>query len=174
LITNAKVHDVNILDELNYENGSYYIMDRGYVDFSRLHKIHRSEAYFVTRAKDNTGFRRMYSNVINKSTGIRCDQIGKLETVQSSKAYPDKLRRVKYYDKDLKRELAFLTNNMELKAMEISFPSFVSTGTLRVWKYLLSQQTIIMAPIMPQNISLNMGIRQLPAYKAYSILPLTD
>jgi len=69
---------MNALDELSYEKGSYYIMDRGYIDYSRLYKVHQSGAYFVTRAKDNLRFKRMYSNEINKLTGIMCDQIGKL------------------------------------------------------------------------------------------------
>ena len=120
LVTNAKVHDVNMLDELSYEKGSFYIMDKGYVDFPRLHKLHTCGAYFVTRAKDNMRFRRMYSREVDKTTGIKCDQIGMLETYKSLKAYPDKLRRVKYYDEEPDREFVFITNNMELSAEEIS------------------------------------------------------
>ena len=120
LITNAKVHGVNMLDELNYEKRSFYIMDKGYVDFTRLHKFHTSGAYFVTRAKDNMRFRRMYSREIDKTTGIKCDQIGMLETYKSLKAYSDKLRWVKYYDEQLDREFVFITNNMELSAEEIA------------------------------------------------------
>ena len=89
LVTNAKVHDVNMLDELSYEKGSFYIMDKGYVDFTRSHKLHTCGAYFVTRAKDNMRFRRMYSREVDKTTGIKCDQIGMLETYKSLKAYPD-------------------------------------------------------------------------------------
>ena len=81
-----------MLDELSYEKGSFYIMDKGYVDFTRLHKLHTCGAYFVTRAKDNMRFRRMYSREVDKTTGIKCDQIGILETYKSLKAYPDKLR----------------------------------------------------------------------------------
>ena len=106
LITNAKVHDVNMLDELEYERGSYYIMDKGYVDFARLHKLHASGAYFVTRAKDNMRFRRMYSCEVDKTAGIKCDQIGMLETYKSLKAYPDKLRRVKYGSSDISSDMA--------------------------------------------------------------------
>ena len=93
-------------------------MDKGYVDFTRLHKLHTCGAYFVTRAKDNMRFRRMYSREVDKTTGIKCDQTGMLET--SLKAYPDKLRRVKYYDEELDKEFVFITNNMELSAMEIA------------------------------------------------------
>lgn len=120
LVTNAKVHDVNMLDELSYEKGSFYIMDKGYVDFTRLHKLHTCGAYFVTRAKNNMRFRRMYSCEVDKTTGIKCDQIGMLETYKSLKAYPNKLRRVKYYDEELDREFVFITNNMELSAEEIA------------------------------------------------------
>ena len=120
LVTNAKVHDVNMLDELSYEKGSFYIMDKGYVDFTRLHKLHTCGAYFVTRAKDNMRFRRMYSREVDKTTGIKCDQIGMLETYKSLKAYPDKLRRVKYYDEEQDREFVFITNNMELSAEEVA------------------------------------------------------
>ena len=120
LVTNAKVHDVNMLDELSYEKGSFYIMDKGYVDFTRLHKLHTCGAYFVTRAKNNMRFRRMYSREVDKTTGIKCDQIGMLETYKSLKAYPNKLRRVKYYDEELDREFVFITNNMELSAEEVA------------------------------------------------------
>jgi FOG: Transposase and inactivated derivatives len=120
LITNAKTHDVNVMDSIPYEKESYYIFDRGYVDFDRLYKIHLLGAWFVTRAKSNFRFKRMYSNPVDKTTGILCDQIGKMETNKSLKDYPDKLRRIKYYDKELDREFVFITNNMELEAMEIA------------------------------------------------------
>lgn len=95
-------------------------MDKGYVDFTRLYKLHTSGTYFVTRAKDNMRFRKMYFREVDKTTGIKCDQIGRLETYKSLKAYPDKLRRVKYYDKELDREFVPITNNMELSAEEIT------------------------------------------------------
>lgn len=120
LITNAKTHDVNVMDSIPYEKESYYIFDRGYVDFDRLYKIHLLGAWFVTRAKSNFRFKRMYSNPVDKTTGILCDQIGKMETNKSLKDYPDKLRRIKYYDKELDREFVFITNNMDLEAMEIA------------------------------------------------------
>lgn len=120
LITNAKVHDVNVLNELDYERGGYYIMDKGYVGFARLHKLHTSGAYFVTRTKDNMKFRRMYSREVDKMVGIKCDQIGMLETYKLLKAYPDKLRLVKYCDEELDKEFMFITNNLELSAMEIA------------------------------------------------------
>jgi hypothetical protein len=119
-ISNASVHDVNILDLIPYEVGSFYVVDKGYIDFSRLHKIHTHGSFFVTRAKDNTRFKRMYSKSVNKTTGVQSDQIGKLETYYSKKDYPSKLRRIKYYDEERNKELVFLTNNTNLKATEIA------------------------------------------------------
>jgi hypothetical protein len=93
---------------------------KGYIDFSRLHKLHSQGSFFVTRAKDNMRFKRMYSKAIDKTTGIKSDQIGKLEVYYSKKDYPDKLRRIKYYDEEHKKDLVFLTNNTNLKATEIA------------------------------------------------------
>ena len=103
LVTNTKVHDINMLNELSYEKRSFYIMDKGYVDFTRLHKLHTCGAYFVTRAKNNMRFRRMYSCEVDKTTGIKCGQIEMLEMYKSIKAYPDKLRQIKFYNKELER-----------------------------------------------------------------------
>lgn len=119
-ISNAKVHDVNILDLIQYESGSYYVVDKAYIDFRRLYKLHTQGAYFVTRAKNNMRFKRMYSKPVDKTMGIRYDQIGKLETYYPKKDYPDKLRRIKYYDQETKKELVFLTNNTSLEAIEIA------------------------------------------------------
>lgn len=84
-ISNASVHDVNILDLIPYEVGSFYVIDKGYIDFRRLHKIHTQGSFFVTRAKDNIRFKRMYSKAVDKTTGVQCDQIGKLETFYSKR-----------------------------------------------------------------------------------------
>jgi len=119
-ISNASVHDVNILDLIPYEMGSFYVVDKGYIDFSRLHKIHTQGSFFVTRAKSNMRFKRMYSRVVDKTTGVQCDQIGKLENYYAKKDYPDKLRRIKYYDLEKNKYLVFLTNNTDLKATEIA------------------------------------------------------
>ena len=119
-ITNAKVHDVNILDIIPYEIGSFYVVDKGYIDFLRLHKIHTQGSFFVTRAKDNIRFKRMYSSKVDKTTGVLSDQIGKLETYKSKKEYPDKLRLIKYYDQEHDKDFAFITNNTDLKAAEIA------------------------------------------------------
>lgn len=96
-ISNAKTHDVKILDQISYEPGSFYVMDKAYIDFNRLFKLNQQQAYFVTRAKDNMRFNRMYSMPIDKTTGVKYDQIGKLESYYPSKNYPGKLRRIKYF-----------------------------------------------------------------------------
>ncbi len=120
LITTAKVHDVNILDIINFEENSYYIMDRGYVDFARLYQIQKQKAFFIIRAKDSLSFQRMYSRQIDRSAGLRCDQIMKLKQFYSKKDYPEKLRRVKYYDKETDKHYVYLTNNFDLGAIVIA------------------------------------------------------
>jgi len=120
LITKASVNDMNALDLLKYEPGGYYILDRGYTDYERLYRITRHSAYFVTRTKKNIRFKRMYSKNVEKSTGVLSDQIGKLEGFYSLQYYPDKLRKIKYYDKETDRIFEFMTNNFDLKAHEIA------------------------------------------------------
>lgn len=119
-ISSAKVHDVNILDLISYEPGSFYVVDKAYIDFKRLYKIHLNGSYFVTRAKDNMRFKRMYSKPVDKNTGVQCDQIGKLETYYTKKDYPDKIRRIKYFDQDNNRVFIFITNNFNLEPLEIA------------------------------------------------------
>ena len=119
-ITTASVHDVNILDLIPYETGSFYIVDKGYIDFKRLYKLHLKGSFFVTRAKDNMRFKRMYSKAVDKTTGVLYDQIGRLETYYSRKDYQEKLRRIKYYDQNRDRTFIFITNNTDLKAEEIA------------------------------------------------------
>ncbi len=120
-ISNAKMHDVNALDLISYEPGSFYVIDKAYIDYKRLYHLHQQRAFFVTRAKDNMRFNRMYSMSVDKTTGVKYDQIGKLETYYSSRDYPEKLRRIKYYDSETNKELIFLTNNMELKPTDIAY-----------------------------------------------------
>jgi hypothetical protein len=120
LVTEAAVHDVNAMDELIYEKDSFYIFDRGYIDFERLYKIHQASSFFVTRAKTNFKFKRLYSNKCDKSSGVQCDQIIKLVGFYASKDYPEKLRRVKYYDKETDTHFVFLTNNFILTALQIA------------------------------------------------------
>jgi hypothetical protein len=119
-ITSASVNDMNAMDVIPYESEAYYIFDRGYVDFTRLYKITNHSAYFVIRAKSNLKFERMYSNKVDKTTGVQCDQIGKLTGFYVSSQYPDKLRRVKFYDEETNRTFVFLTNNLELSAEQIA------------------------------------------------------
>ncbi|WP_076791960.1 IS4 family transposase [Chlorobium sp. KB01] len=113
-ITDGKVHDVNMLDVLIIEPGSFYIMDRGYIDFERLYFMHQAQGFFVIRAKSNLSFKRRYSHPVDKSTGVRCDQTIMLVTVKSAKEYPDKMRRIKYVDQQTGKSYVFLTNNFEL------------------------------------------------------------
>ena len=122
-ITDGKVHDVNVLDILRAEPGAFYIMDRGYLDFGRLFKIHRSGAFFVIRAKSNTQYKRRYSNPITaeeKALGVKCDQIIVLTGVESQHDYPEQLRRIKYHDKEIDKTFNFLTNNFTIPAQTVA------------------------------------------------------
>ena len=116
-ITDGKVHDVNILDEILIEAGAFYVMDRGYIDFKRLHAFTRELAFFVTRSKENVLIQRRYSHPVDKSTGVRSDQTVVLTTDGSAAAYPDALRRVVYFDAVTGKRLKFLTNNFTLPAL---------------------------------------------------------
>jgi len=119
-ISDGKLHEVNVLDIIPLEAGAFYIMDRGYLDFSRLHAITRASAFFVTRAKSNLKSRRLYSHPVDKSVGVVCDQSILLTIPKSAGDYPDKLRRVKYYDAETDKNLVFLTNNFLLPAITIA------------------------------------------------------
>jgi Domain of unknown function (DUF4372)/Transposase DDE domain len=120
LFSNAAVHDVNVLDVITFEANSFYIMDRGYVDYKRLYKIHLCDAFFVTRAKDNMNYRRLYSHPKDKTKGILFDQTILLNNYYASKDYPEKIRIIKFRDEQTEKELIFLTNNFHLKATEIA------------------------------------------------------
>lgn len=114
-ITDGKTHEVNILDDLLIEPGAYYLMDRGYLDFSRLHAVHQAQAFFVTRAKSNTKFKRRYSLPVDRrNTNVLCDQTGVLTIFYSSKDYPSTLRRVVLKDEETGKRITFLTNNFAL------------------------------------------------------------
>jgi len=117
-ITDGKVHDVNVLDILISEAGSFYIMDRGYIDFKRLYELHQALAFFVIRAKSNLQYRRLYSRPVDKSAGLRCDQT--IVLTQSFADYPEQLRLVKFYDTENDLRLTFLTNNFALEALTIA------------------------------------------------------
>ena len=119
-ITDGKVHDVNILDKIFPEAGSFYVMDRGYLDFERLHVLAQALAFFVTRSKSNMGFRRMYSHPVEKKSGVQSDQTIVLTGFYSSKDYPDKMRRVRFFDEDREKDLIFLTNNFLLPSLTIA------------------------------------------------------
>jgi hypothetical protein len=119
-ITDGKTSDVNVLDEFLPEAGAFYVMDRGYLDFARLFVFTLCSAFFVIRTKENVLFQRRYSHPVDKSTGVRSDHTVILTTIESTKAYPDPLRRVSYLDVENQRRLKFLTNNFQLPALMIA------------------------------------------------------
>jgi hypothetical protein len=119
-ISDGKLHDVNVLDILPLEPGAFYVMDRGYVDFERLYAITQAAAFFVTRAKSNLKFRRLYSRQVDRATGMICDQTIVLTGPISKKDYPEKLRRIKYNDPQSGKTLVFLTNNFTLPTLTIA------------------------------------------------------
>ena len=128
-ITDGKTHEVNILDDLIIEPGAYYLLDRGYLDFSRLFAIHQAQAFFVTRAKSNTKFKRRYSHPVDRiNTNVLCDQAGVLTVFYSSKDYPTTLRRVVVRDEESGKRVTFLTNNFALK------PDLVAQLYRRRWQ----------------------------------------
>lgn len=119
-ISDGKMHDVNVLDEMTPEAGSFYIMDRGYLDFERLYFLTECLAFFVTRSKSNMGFRRLYSHPVEKTNGVQCDQTIMLSGFYSAKDYPEKMRRIRYFDQETEKDLTFLTNNFTLPSLIIA------------------------------------------------------
>jgi hypothetical protein len=119
-ISKGNVHDVSFLDLIEYEAGAYYVMDRGYLDYERLYAIHQAGAFFVTRAKHNTAFTRLYSNQADKATGVRCDQIIRFSGYKAATHYPDTLRRIKCFDAEAKHTYVFLTNDCNTDAKTIA------------------------------------------------------
>jgi hypothetical protein len=119
-ISDGKLHDVNVMDLLSFEAGAFYVMDRGYVDFARLHALHQAGAFFVTRAKSRMDARRVYSAPTDRSTGIISDQRVMLNGHYSAKKYPEHLRRVRFKDPETGKTLIFLTNNTALPALTIA------------------------------------------------------
>ena len=119
-ITDGKVHDVNILDEIDPEPGAFYVMDRAYIDFVRLYRFALAAAFFVVRSKTNIQIQRRYSHPVDKSTGVRAGQTVILTSLESAKAYPDPLRRISYLDVVTRKRFKFLTNNFVLPAVTIA------------------------------------------------------
>jgi hypothetical protein len=120
IITHGKVHEVNILDQLSFEAGAFYVMDRGYLDFARLYKLHLASGFFVTRAKKRFDFQRLYSQPVDRATGVICDQIVTLVNPVPRQGYPEKLRRIRYRDALTDQRLVFLTNNFNLPPLTIA------------------------------------------------------
>jgi hypothetical protein len=119
-VTDGKVHEVNVLDTIEFEVGGFYVMDRGFVDYGRLFAIQLQGAYFVTRAKTNMKCRRLYSAKVDKTTGVMYDQTILLVNFYALKGYPDKMRRIKYLDTETHKQFIFLTNNFELSALQVA------------------------------------------------------
>lgn len=124
-VTSGGIHEINSLDIISFDVGSYYTMDKAYIDFDRLYFIHRSDAFFVIPAKENFQFVRIKSSPIEKGSGIRCDQTIRLKNQKVSMAYPEYLRRIKYYDNETQTEFVFLTNDFEISALDVA----------RIYKY---------------------------------------
>jgi len=120
IITHGKIHEVNILDQLSFEAGAFYVMDRGYLDFARLYKLHLASAFFVTRAKKRFDFHRLYSQPVDRATGVICDQVVTLVNPVPFRGYPEKLRRIRYFDLQTNQRLVFLTNNFSLPPLTIA------------------------------------------------------
>lgn len=120
IITHGLIHEVNILDQLTFEAGAFYLMDRAYLDFPRLHRLHLASAFFVTRARRRFDCRRLYSAPVDRTTGIICDQIVTLSNPVPRAGYPDKLRRIRYFDPQQQRRLIFLTNNFTLSPLTVA------------------------------------------------------
>ena len=119
-ITSGAIHEINALDHLPIESGSFYLMDKAYIDFDRLFRMHKSNAFFVMRAKENFRFIRLSSRQVDKSTGLICDQTIKLKNQKVSVDYPEIIRRVKYYDSEIQIEFVFITNNFEISALDVA------------------------------------------------------
>jgi len=119
-VTDGSVHDVNVLDELVIEPGSFYVIDRAYIDFERLYRLKEQSGFFITRTKKNFQYRRIYSHPVDKSLGLICDQTVSLTGFYSKQYYPEKLRRIRYFDQEKQKHLTFLTNNFSLPAITIA------------------------------------------------------
>jgi IS4 transposase len=120
IVSTGSVHDVNILDQLVWQAGSFYIMDRGYLDFARWHRLHQCGAFFVTRAKQNFRCARRYSRLVDKTTGLRFDQTVVMTGLKAQHDYPDPLRRIGYHDPLTGKSLVFLTNHFTVPALTIA------------------------------------------------------
>jgi Domain of unknown function (DUF4372)/Transposase DDE domain len=120
IITHGLIHEVNILEQLTFEAGAFYLMDRAYLDFPRLHRLHLASAFFVTRARKRFDCQRLYSSPVDRTTGIMCDQIVTLTNPVPRAGFPDKLRRIRYFDAQQQRRLVFLTNNFTLPPLTVA------------------------------------------------------
>jgi hypothetical protein len=163
-ITDGKVHDVNILDEIIPEAGSFYVMDRAYIDFERLLGFTLSSAFFVVRTKSNILIQRRYSHPVDKSTGVRSDQTVVLTSFESANAYPDVLRRVSYFDAKTGKRLKFLTNNFALPALTIYGTSENAVKT-QIW---IAVSVYVLVAVLRKRLGVEASL-----YQILQILSLT-
>jgi hypothetical protein len=119
-ITDGTVHDVRFLDRLIIEPGAFYVLDRGYLDYARLHRVHEEGGFFITRPRSSFQFRRVSSAPVDKASGVLCDQTVTLVSFYPRKAYPDRLRRISYVDREQRKRLVFMTNNFVLPALTVA------------------------------------------------------
>ena len=127
IVTSGRIHDVHCLDQLVWEPGAIYLMDRGYLDFRRLYRIHQSGAFFVTRSKQRLDCQRHSSQPVDKATGLRCDQLITLNNPIPKRSYPEEFRRIRYIDPDTNRCFVFLSNNTLPPATHVGLRPFIST-----------------------------------------------
>ena len=156
-ITDGKVHDVNILDEIFPEPGSYYIMDRAYIDFTRLYTLNLENAFFIIRAKSNFKFKRLYSHPIDKSTGLRCDQTIVTSGTNTKDKYPDKLRRIRFYDSENDKYFVFLTNNFVLPALTIKrfYGTSVNAVKTQIW---IAVSVYVLVAIIKKQLKMDLTL----------------
>jgi len=139
-ITDAKLHDVNILDELLPEPGSIYVMDRAYLDFARLYNLHCGMAFFILRSKSNTKVKRLYSAAVDKSEGIICDQTVRPIVANSEKAYPEKLRRIKFYDKETDKRFTYAKTRAGIKrVLVVGLLAIRTVAHSKAWRFISSR-----------------------------------
>jgi len=193
-VTSGKVHDVNALDKLVFESGAYYVMDRGYVDFGRLFSISKAGAFFVIRSKRNLSFVRLSHSPFDRSTGVRSDLIIRLRTAKSFHAYPDRLRRVASFDKEINKRVTLLTNQFDLPAQVIAllykrrwwielFFKWIKQN-LRIWRFFgtsmnavqiqiwIAVCVYVLLLIVKKKMNLPQNLAEIPAIPAEALSPV--
>lgn len=194
-ITDGKVHDVNVLDKIEFEANAFYTIDKGYYDFKRLYKLKQADAFYIIRAKRNISFRRIYSRDVNKAVGLKCDQTIKLTGKDTASYYPDQLRRIKFFDASKPKTYIFLTNNFELDALTICtlyknrwqielffkwikqhleikvfWGESINAVKTQIW---VAVATYVLVAIIKKNLKLNLSIYQILQILSVSLFDKT-